>query len=418
MLEECTLAFTSLVLLFGLAAGESRAQTAERLRLGEPVHHVDRLAREPMVVEHPGGALFVAGFGSQVTGTDPRATPHLWKSLDGGATWSRVDVGPPESGAIGNSDVDLAVAPDGTLYFASMGFNRSTFDGTHVAMGVSRDVGSTWQWTLLSESHGDDRPWVVVRPDGGAHVVWNDGSGVSHATSVDGGRTWKEQRRAYPRGGSSHFAVGSKGELALRVTPLSASGKKLEPEVERILVSGDAGKSWSEHEPPGEIEWTTDLDASSGVPRWVEPLAWDASGDLFHLWSEGRQLRLGRSSDRGASWSVWEVALEDETAYFPYLTARGAGELAASWFTGRGASMRAHVARIDVPESAEKPLRLRRSDPFLPDSWLERPGPRVPTPAGEYIPVIFLSGGGLGLVTPIQDLEGGRFGFSWWRVEG
>jgi hypothetical protein len=417
-------AWTIAVLLLLVVADRSKAETspasggatrAPALSLGAPVHHVDRLAREPMLVEHPGGALFVSGFGSQVTGTDPRASPHLWKSVDGGASWQSVDVGGREEGAIGNSDVDLAVAADGTLYFASMGFDRSTRYGTHVAIGVSHDVGVTWKWTLLSEDRGDDRPWVVVAPEGTAHVIWNDGSGVSHAASRDRGKSWQELAKIHPAGGSSHLAVGSRGELAVRVTPLSASGQKLEPEVDLLVVSGDGGGSWEQREVPGKRAWSSDLGAPNVLPRWVEPLAWDAAGALYYLWSEGRELRLARSRDRGVTWKSWQVAKDAEIGYFPFLTARGEGELAATWFSGRDNTLQAHLARITVPESAAEDLEVRRSPPFQPDSWLERPGQRTRSAAGEYIPVVFLSNGDLGVVTPVQDLEGGRFGFSWWR---
>src|SRR5262245_33913797 len=38
---------------------------ATTLTLNAPAHHLfdDRFAREPMIVEHPSGALFVAGYG-------------------------------------------------------------------------------------------------------------------------------------------------------------------------------------------------------------------------------------------------------------------------------------------------------------------------------------------------------------------
>ena len=44
-------------------------------------------------------------------------------------------------------------------------------------------------------------------------------------------------------------------------------------------------------------------------------------------------------------------------------------------------------------------------------------GARVRDPAGEYVPVVFLSDGDLGVVTPIQNGADGRGGFSWWRIE-
>lgn len=49
------------------------------------------LAREPMIVEHPNGTLFVSGY------MDPR--PKMWKSADKGCTWERVNLGTEEDGA-------------------------------------------------------------------------------------------------------------------------------------------------------------------------------------------------------------------------------------------------------------------------------------------------------------------------------
>ena len=127
----------------------------------------------------------------------------LWKSRDGGTTWARVDVGPDApraQGAVGNSDMDLAVAPDGTIYFVTLFFDVEKYEGRQVSVGVSKDVGATWKWTLLSNTRFDDRPWVKVAPDGTAHVIWNDGAGVCHAVSQDGGLTWTERERIHPQG--------------------------------------------------------------------------------------------------------------------------------------------------------------------------------------------------------------------------
>jgi hypothetical protein len=205
----------------GCSGGKDRraalnATSATTLAVADPVDHLDVLAREPMVVQHPDGTLFVSGYGE--------SAPTLWKSRDNGATWTRVNVGTEASGAIGNSDVDLAVARDGTLYFVTMVFDRKAEEGTSVSIGVSKDVGATWSWTLLSKTRFDDRPWVEVAADGTVHVIWNDGSGVCHAVSQDGGNTWTERPRIHAQGGSSHLAVGPNREVAVRVTPLSASG--------------------------------------------------------------------------------------------------------------------------------------------------------------------------------------------------
>ena len=389
-----------------------------------PVEHIDLIAYESMVVEHPDGFLFVAGFGGPELGEPPT----LWKSSDDGRTWDRVDVGSAADGADGNSDVDLAVGADGTLYFVALGFNNEAFEGLHIAMGASPDAGASWTWTYLSQDRNDDRPWVKVAPDGTAHVIWNDGNGVSHATSRDRGQTWVEQSRVHPRGGSSHLAIGPSGEIAVRITPLSASANQFDPGLELIAVSTDGGMSWSKHPSPATpvwdptFEWVRtnpgqDRDESKGpilIPRWVEPLAWDGAGSLYHLWSEGQDMWLARSTDQGETWQRWTVAHDDGGLYYPYLVARAAGELAASWFSGRGETLTANVARIDLTSETEPTVRILES--FQPDTWRTRgDGPQTRYTCGEYSPVIYLADGGLGVSTTISDAETQRFGFSWRR---
>jgi len=58
--------------------------------LAEPVDHHDWTAREPMVVQHPNGTLFVTGY----AGGAVEQRPLLWASRDNGATWTRIEVGP------------------------------------------------------------------------------------------------------------------------------------------------------------------------------------------------------------------------------------------------------------------------------------------------------------------------------------
>ena len=103
--------------------------------------------------------------------------------------------------------------------------------------------------------------------------------------------------------------------------------------------------------------------------------------------------------------------MSDRTAFFPYLTARAKGELAATWFTAQmpgNASLRAHVARIQV-DASTAPL-VRMSAPFEIDATTGK----APTTAGEYVPVVFLRNGRLGVVTPIQNRPAKRGGFSYW----
>ncbi len=383
------------------------------LELSEPVEYLGPVAvREPMVVEHPQGDLFIAGY-SQAPEESQRP-PKLFRSRDRGETWAPVAVGTPDMGALGNSDVDLAVGPDGTLYFLTMGFDRATGRGTHISIGVSRDAGGSWSWTNLSRDTFDDRPWVVVSPDGIAHVIWNDGEGVCHSLSTDAGKSWSEQPRIHPEGHSSHLAVGPAGEIAVRITPLSASGNRYHEGVDLVAVSLDGGSTWRKETPPGTRHWTEEFAAPGSVRRWVEPLAWDSAGRLFHLWSEGAELWLGRSLDQGQSWESWPVVSGERPLFYPYLTARGPGELAAAWFAGSGDDVTATVATFDLHEAG--PPTVRRAPAFAVESWNLTGDPAARNTGGEYLPVVFLGDGDLGVVAPIQHPPGGRQGFAWYRV--
>jgi hypothetical protein len=386
------------------------------LSMAAPIDNLDVVAREPMIVEHPDGTLFVCGYGAARVSGNRMDEPTLWKSGDGGTTWSRVNVGTETDGAVGNSDPDLAVAGDGTLYFATMVFDQEK--GNQISVGVSKDVGTTWKWTLLSKTRFDDRPWVEVGPDGTAHVIWNDGAGVCHAVSRDGGLTWTERDRIHPQGGSSHLAVGPNGEVAVRVTPASASGNKYDEGVDLIAVSTDGGMTWRKGAAPGYREWSPG--GYFPVQRWVEPLAWDARGALYSFWTNLKGIWLARSVDQGATWTTWHLAESPDVAYFPYLTARGDGELAATWFSGWTVTWQAHAARIDVGEGGSPP-QMVESQPFKPDSWQQNrywpEDPPTPDTAGEYLAVSFLRNGGLVVVSPIQNKREKRYGFSLWKVE-
>lgn len=401
------------------------APRAAALVVMQRVDHPDTTAAEPMVVEHPSGTLFVAGYGAPWADRASEADrmfalyslSRLWKSRDGGASWSRVDVGPGAKGVVGNSDVALASGPDGTLYFVSMRFDSTSgkWEGRRIAVGVSHDVGATWTWTVLSAHRLDDRPWVRVAPDGAAHVIWNDGRGVLHTVSRDRGHTWTTPARIASKGGSSNLAVGPAGEVAVRVTPLSASGPQFDAGVDSILVSSDGGATWRRHAAPGRRDWAK-MDAKGVTPRWVEPLAWDSAGRLYSLWTNQREVWLARSVDRGATWTTWRLSTEPRFAYYPYLIARGDGDLVGTWFTGKADSLGWHVARIAVGRGPAPP-RVVRSAPLPPTAaWPDTARANAPTPdpTGEYVAAAFLRDGTLGIATPLAAPR--RVGFTWWRL--
>ncbi|MEL7044758.1 MAG: sialidase family protein [Pseudomonadota bacterium] len=381
------------------------------LELREHLEHLDVTAREPMLASDLEGVLFVSGYPSRVTGRDWTVPPLLWRSDDGGKRWASVEVGEPAHGAQGNSDVDLAAAADGTLYFAAMGFNRETREGTHVTLGSSTDGGENWRWHMLSRTTLSDRPWIAAGDEGSAFAIWNDGAGVLFTRSPDRGATWTAPERIADSGGSSHLAVGPGELLAVRVSPASASGNRFDAAADFILVSEDQGSTWARRDPPARLRWDPNPDDPEGIPRWVSPLAFTPDGHLHHIWSEGDAVHYAASSDLGNTWTRSKLADADGTAFFPFLTADAEGRLAATWFVNRDSKLTVQLALLTPGEGATKPS-VSLAEPFTPDSWEERLDTRRASPAGEYAAAAFLKNGDIGVVTPVQDLHNARGGFS------
>ena len=213
-------------------------------------------------------------------------------------------------GVIGDPTPRSAPGADGTIYFATLYFDRKHGDAMHwsggqFGVGASRDGGRTWKWTNLSKNPHDDRGWVAVGADGVAHAVWNDGDHIFHAMSSDGGATWTKPVSIHGGGGSSHLAIGPNGHIAVRVTPLGAASAVFKRQADVVLISRDGGRSWAERKVPGVRQWAA---TDGGLPRWVEPLAWDAKGNLYTLWTEADGLHIGRTRDEGLTWRSWMLA--------------------------------------------------------------------------------------------------------------
>ncbi|GEM_PF-776118 len=391
-----------LVLFYGPG---TLAESSNELRLERAELYGDRPVREPMIARHPEGDLFVAGYRRS---TDPNMSPQLWRSQDGGETWLPVDVGSVADGARGNSDVDLAVGPDGTLYFVVMGYDRGAFEGVHIVIGASTDRGDSWRWHTLAQERNSDRPWVGVADDGVAHVIWNDGRGVRYAVSDDRGQSWQTRPRIHPQGGSSHLAIGPKGELAVRVVPISAAGRQVHPGVDHIAVSLDGGDSWSSQALPEPLEWSSNLGQDGKLPRWVEPLAWDQRGRLYSLWSSGREVKLAWSVDQGVTWQSTTLQVEESNAYYPYLIARGDGEVAATWFVGEGDELAVRLAYAQGSFANGATPAISLAQLFQQPAWLEVNGEVRRDTGGEYLPISWLDDGRVAVAAVAQHGNGDR----------
>ncbi len=404
-----------LLLLLAICVGCTPEQAfEEKLIIEEKVDQLGSLAREPMLAEHPNGDLYVTGY------KNTTESPQLWKSTDSGKTWTTVDVGSKDQGADGNSDVDLVIDEEGNIYFLTMryttvpadttGFDWSSMKGEHIAVGISQDEGSSWEWTYLSQNDYDDRPWIEIASDGSAHVIWNDGKGVHYVSSNDLGKTWSQRRAISSKGGSSHLAAGPNGKIAVRVSPSSASGFVFDEGLDLLILSMDYGSTWNEVELPGERDWSSVF--GQGTPRWVEPIEWDEKGNLYYLWSEGKQLNLSVSYNDGKDWKTFPLTHSQKLIYYPYLNVAN-GEISCTWISGNGNEL-THHAGIAIIQGEQ--AYLSELEPLtLTDIKMRRGGDDLGD-GGEYFPIMQLSNGDYGMVTTIQNYSDNRLGFTWWKL--
>lgn len=380
------------------------AELAE-LRIGDAVRiDAQQAAREPAIEEAPDGTLYVAAFWGQyrfpehLPGSSQNAlsVPLVWKSTDGGKQWSRVNPGLPLQGALGNSDVDLAVDSRGTVYLASTVYWRQ---GTTLFLGATQDGGASWRWSLLDRGPSAFRPWLDVGPDDRPRVVWGH-RGIHQAYSSDRGATWTEGALVYPRGSPGGFDVGPEGNLAVRVIPLegvSALDSAVVREADGVAVSRDDGATWRFQKLPGNRSWAdTAGQGGDGVPRAFDPIVFDARGDLYALWTEPTTVHVAQTGDLGETWS--EVALVPEAGmpYYPYMIAGpGPGELAATWFTNTNGTVAARLAHFLDAQAIAPAVRVTsfEADTGGPDH-------------AEYFQLASLQGGGFGAPVPVTRTGG------------
>lgn len=377
------------------------------LLVGDAVR-IDRQqpAREPAILEAPDGSLYVAGFWGFARHTEYRGSPQniaqgplVWKSSDGGSTWRRLSPGTPLDGAVSNSDLDLAVDPQGGLYLAALSYYSlpvpvappvDPATTLTVVVGATLDGGATWKWTRLDQGSDRSHPWVAVASDGRVHVVWGDGQGIRHMESPDRGASWRSATRIHASASEASGVVAApNATLAVRTTSLS---KPLGPNDDGAAVSTDGGSTWTHRNVPGN--------RAASTPRGFDAIAFDAAGRLYFAWTEGRSVLLAHSSDLGQTWHNTTIAeeLEGSSAYYPYLRGGPEGEVALAWFrrTGETVSPRvAHVANVNTPSPV---IRIA--------AFVEQTGG---TNHADYYQVTFLRQGGIAAAVPMSTPDMGQW---------
>ncbi len=339
---------------------------------------------EPYVAVNPGNLDNLIAVYQQDRYPDDGANGVLAAvSFDGGRSWQRpgLQSQPTFSRCAGGNesnggDFELAsdpwvdFGPDGTAYFAALGFNKSN-PGTAEFVAVSTTGGRSWERpvAVIREnvaSLSDERPAVTADPTRShtAYLVWDrhrtapaaEARGaVYFSRTVDGGKHWSAPRAIYetPLGmqtSANQIVVTPGGELLNVFNELGLETGSHHPRHDRIAMirSTDGGSSWSEPATVATSAVTSVVDPGTGqmiragdsfTHIAADPRA--GTNAVYTAWADSRftdgrmqQIVLARSTDGGRNWSEavavtpgWEAA-----AFVPGIAVNDRGEVAITYY--------------------------------------------------------------------------------------
>lgn len=295
------------------------------------------LGAEPSVAVGQDGVVYVV-------------TPlSLWRSEDHARTFAPVGPAvcmeplPPQlpcppgfeqhnPGLVGGGDASLAVAADGTVWWAGLG------GGHGIPVQSSRDLGESWSEVFdAAEGVFGDREWVVVNRTGTVFVSWRgsvgDESLILVRSTSDAGATWTDITPVAEDGRQGPIATDPTSDWLL--LPHTVDGGLY------VARSGDGGATW-EDAPVAPV---------NGRP-FIFPIAtFDDAGTAYFVWSEDPQappvdepvnrwlsipsVFMSVSHDKGASWSEpIMLSTPDVPAVFPWVAAGAPGRVVVAWYEG------------------------------------------------------------------------------------
>jgi len=231
----------------------------------------------------------------------------LWASVDGGASWRRIE---PQPDQPFNGDCDIAIGPDGAWAIV-----YDTVASATVA--YSTDQGKTWSLHYVTglPIGGLDRPWIEAVGGGKLYLSYHSvGTGApsvdTFAVSTDGGLTWVQKPYALPEEPErdttvpGDIVVSPDGAIRL---PLARNSQDHARNYGDIAVSHDGGTTWSfEH-------------AASAVPKMdgIPALARGGDGTLYFSYSATTDMKgdvmVVASNDDGTTWTAPTVVAANQS---------------------------------------------------------------------------------------------------------
>ena len=308
---------------------------------GWPINHA---------VGDPATGTMWAGGGGEWSGAG------VWRSADGGETWSLSKLTTGEIDEWARNDPEFAasmgwtedIAPFGDRFAQVWSLGRAgdlLYAGTKPAsLLVSEDEGETWSEVKGLTDHPSAPEWgpgaaglvlhTIVADPADPDRMWVAISAAGVFFTEDGGVTWERRNDLADRADGEtggHPAAASDGHTGFCVhnvvrAPGEGDGTDLlyQQNHHGVWRSEDGGRRW------GNI--TTGLPSTFGFPIRVHPrdggTIWTVplNGDTEGRYPPDAAAAVWRSRDGGASWEALRAGLPQESCFFTVLRQAMAGD--------------------------------------------------------------------------------------------
>ena len=307
-----------------LPASQGRAHAAS---FGTPVVVSGDDVSEPGIDVAPDGTLYVnAPVG--VLSNIPGSPSKVYRSTDGGATWSTLPQG-LKANQPGGGDSDIAISADGTLSETDLWLGNST-------VATSSDKGQSWTAQPLQGPVVQDRQWVAATSGGRVyHVVHQIPTGLWVARSVDSGLTYPQQNVAATALDQTG-CICPPGNIVAEDGGAGVAGLTGD-KVGGVYATSDGGVGFYRSTNGGlTFTNTRPAPASGATTDAAFPAVADAGGGkLAVVWlaiqGNSSTVWINTSNDFGATWATPRQLVTGGANVYPWVAYR-AGKIAVSLY--------------------------------------------------------------------------------------